>query len=243
MKRSTFALLAGMAALAPVAAGLVTPDPAAAQISVFDPTNYAQNILQAARALQQINNQIQSLQNQASMLQNMARNLSRIDFPQLQALEQRLQQINQLMGQAQGIDFRVDQLDARMRALFPQNFDALLSADQRVAAARARLDAATASIRQTMSVQSGIAENVRSDAQTLAEIVGRSQNAEGALQASQATNQLLALATQQQLQLQQLLAAQFRSESIDQARRAQAEQEGRETTRRFLGDGHAWTPR
>jgi len=243
MKRSTFALLAGMAALAPVAAGLVTPAPAAAQISVFDPTNYAQNIPQAARALQQINNQIQSLQNQASMLQNMARNLSRIDFPQLQALEQRLQQINQLMGQAQGIDFRVDQLDARMRALFPQNFDALLSADQRVAAARARLDAATASIRQTMSVQSGIAENVRSDARTLAEIVGRSQNAEGALQASQATNQLLALATQQQLQLQQLLAAQFRSESIDQARRAQAEQEGRETTRRFLGDDHAWTPR
>jgi P-type conjugative transfer protein TrbJ len=40
------------------AAGLVQP---AAAITVFDPSNFAQNILQAARALEQINNQIQSL--------------------------------------------------------------------------------------------------------------------------------------------------------------------------------------
>jgi P-type conjugative transfer protein TrbJ len=33
---------------------------ARAQVTVFDPTNYAQNVLQAARALQTINNQITS---------------------------------------------------------------------------------------------------------------------------------------------------------------------------------------
>jgi len=38
-----------------------------AQLVVFDPNNYAQNVLTAARALQQINNQIASLQNQAQM--------------------------------------------------------------------------------------------------------------------------------------------------------------------------------
>ena len=38
--------------------------PARAQMIVYDPSNYAQNVLQAARALQQINNQITSLQNQ-----------------------------------------------------------------------------------------------------------------------------------------------------------------------------------
>ena len=50
--------------------------PAQAQWTVFDPQNYAQNLLEAARALQQINNQIQALQNQAVMLQNMATNLN-----------------------------------------------------------------------------------------------------------------------------------------------------------------------
>jgi len=51
-----------------------------AQLVVFDPNNYAQNVLTAARALQQINNQIVSLQNQAQMLINQARNLATLPF-------------------------------------------------------------------------------------------------------------------------------------------------------------------
>jgi len=40
----------------------------ATAIPVFDASNYAENMLTAARALTQINNQIQALQNQAVML-------------------------------------------------------------------------------------------------------------------------------------------------------------------------------
>src|SRR6516225_5769983 len=46
--------------------------PARAQMIVYDPSNYAQNVLQAVRALQQINNQITSLQNQTQMLLDQA---------------------------------------------------------------------------------------------------------------------------------------------------------------------------
>lgn len=235
-------LLDRLAALALAGGMMVAPAPASAQLSVFDPSNYAQNVLTAARALTQINQQIQSLQNQAQMLTNMSRNLSRIDFPQLQQLQQRLEQINGLMSQAQGIDFRVDRLDGQLRQLFPDSFDQLLRRDQRVAAARARLDAAMAALRQTMGVQSQVATNVQGDAQALAGIVASSQGADGSLAAQQATNQLLALAAQQQLQIQNLLAAQFRSQAIEQAARAQTEQESRDSVRRFLGDGHAYTP-
>ena len=220
----------------------VPSTPARAQLSVFDPSNHAQNLLTAARTLQQVNNQIQSLQNEANMLINQAKNLSSIDFPQLEQLQQKLQQIDQLMGQAQGIDFRVDQLDERLRQLFPQDFDQVLRTDQRLADARARLDTSMAGFRQTMGVQSQIVENVRDDALALGEIVARSQGAEGSLQVSQATNQLLALTAKQQFQLQQMMAAQFRSESIEQARRVQESQEARAATRRFLGRGQAYTP-
>src|SRR5580693_1994678 len=41
------------------------PMQTSAQLVVFDPSSYAQNVLTAARALQQINNQITSLENQA----------------------------------------------------------------------------------------------------------------------------------------------------------------------------------
>ena len=43
---------------------LLSVTPSRAQLVVFDPNNYAQNVLTAARELQQINNQILSLQNQ-----------------------------------------------------------------------------------------------------------------------------------------------------------------------------------
>ena len=71
--------------------------------------------------------------------------------------------------------------------------------------------------------------------------VARSQGAEGSLQAQQATNQLLALTAKQQFQLQQMMAAQFRSEAIEQARRATQAQEARAATRKFLGSGSAYT--
>ncbi|MER2507134.1 MAG: P-type conjugative transfer protein TrbJ, partial [Amaricoccus sp.] len=61
--RMTAAILAAPLALSPV----LTP-PAAAQWIVYDPTNYAQNVLTAARTLQQVNQQITQLQNEATML-------------------------------------------------------------------------------------------------------------------------------------------------------------------------------
>ena len=66
---SSFAAAAGAVALR----SLARHSARAAQWIVFDPNNYAQNVLTAARALQQINNQITSLQNQAQMLINQAK--------------------------------------------------------------------------------------------------------------------------------------------------------------------------
>src|SRR5881394_1927270 len=89
----------------------VCPERAAAQLVVFDPNNYAQNVLTAARALQQINNQITSLQNQAQMLVNQARNLASLPYSSLQQLEQSIQRTQQLLAQAQRISFDIQQID------------------------------------------------------------------------------------------------------------------------------------
>lgn len=216
---------------------------ASAQITVFDPTNYSQNLLTAARALQQINNQIQSLQNQARMLLNQSKNLSRIDFPEVQALTQKLQQIDRLMGQAQGIGYRIGNVDSEFRALFPRSLDQALTTNTQVIEAKARMDASMAAFNQTMQVQAQVVGNVDADRAALASIVARSQGAEGALQVQQATNQLLALAAKQQFQIQNMMAAQYRAESLEAARRAQAETDARSATARFLGNGTAYTPR
>lgn len=222
---------------------LITATPARAQLTVFDPSNYSQNILTAARTLQQINNQIQMLQNQAQSLVNQARNLSTITFPELQAITQTIQQIDQLMGQAQAIRFRVAGLHQQFQSMFPTSFNQALTGNQHVIDARARLDASMDAYKRTMTVQAQVVENVAADASTLNGIVQRSQGAQGALQAQQATNQLLALVAKQQFQLQTLMAAQYRADAIERASRAQAQSDAQGATRKFLGSGNAYTPR
>lgn len=220
-----------------------TTTPARAQFTVFDPSNYSQNILTAARTLQQINNQIRMLQNQAQSLTNQARNLTTIPFPELQAITRTIQQIDQLMGQAQAIQFRVAGLDQQFRSLFPTSFDQTLTNNQHVVDARARLDASMDAYKHSMTVQAQVVENVAADASTLDGIVQRSQGAEGALQVTQATNQLLALVAKQQFQLQTLMAAQYRADAIARANRTQAQSDAEGATRKFLGSGSAYTPR
>ena len=66
-------------------------------------------------------------------------------------------------------------------------------------------------------------------------LVGQSQGATGALQATQAGNQLLALQAQQLADLTAAVAAQGRAQALDAARQAAIEAEGRERFRRFFG--------
>ena len=243
MKTRILPTLLGLATTGLIATAIAVPATPALAIPVFDPTNYTQNLLQAARALQQINQQIEQLQNEATMIQQGNKNLERIDFPQLDELTQTLQQIDQLMGKAQGIDFKTNQMNAQFRKLYPGSAERILKSDARLTEAKNRLNAAMSAFQQTMGVQAQVVENVASDARILQAIVAKSQGAQGGLQAQQATNQLLALTAKQQFQLQNLMAAQFRSESMEAARRTQAETEAQAATKKFLGDGKAYTPR
>lgn len=242
MKRQLMSGLLALTATGLLITAVTLPPTPAQAIIVFDPSNYAQNLLTAARTLEQINNQIRSLQNEAQMLVNQAKNLSRIDFPQLQEIAQRLSQIDRLMGQAQGIQFHVAGLDQQFRQLYPNDLQSALRTHAQLIAARDRLDSSMAAYRQTMTVQAQVVENVEADAQNLSQIVTQSQGAEGSLQVGQATNQLLALATKQQFQIQQMMAAQYRAQSMEAARRTQAETDARNAAKRFLGSGHAYTP-
>lgn len=68
-------------AISIVAVSLLATAPSGAQWIVFDPNNYVQNVLTAARELQQINNQITSLQNEAQMLINQAKTWQACHIP------------------------------------------------------------------------------------------------------------------------------------------------------------------
>lgn len=236
-------LAAALVATAMTGTAIVPITPAHAQFGgvVFDPSNYAQNVLTAARTLTQINNQIQALQNQASMLTNMAKHLQRLDFSSLSQITRSMQRIDTLMGQAEGIAFDLQSTDAALASQFPAEFDRALSTSDIITQARGRLQESMKAYRQTMRVQAQVAENVQADAGLLSELVSQSQSATGSLQVSQATNQLLALSTKQQLQIQQMMAAQYRADSLERARQQQALEAARERTKRFIGSADIYT--
>jgi len=223
------------------AASITAVLPTSARI-VFDPTNYAQNLLQAARALEQIQNQVKSLQNEAQMLTNMALNLKQLDVTSLGEITTALRRIDRLMAQAEGIAFDVQETTIVLQRQFPKEYDAATTTNEAVSDALTSWHSAMDAYRHTMTIQAQVVENVQADSATLARLIAASDSAVGSLQAQQATNQLVALSAKQQLQIQNLMAAQYRAQALDEARKAEAEQAARTATDRFLGPGNAYTP-
>ena len=229
--------------LAIAAATLVTLMPAAhAQWVVIDPSNLAQNIMTAARSLEQINNQIRQLQNQALSLMNEAKNLTGLDFSALNELRASLAATNQLIQQAQGLAFNVSRMEAEFQRLYPDAYSASISGTEMATDARSRWRNSLEALRTATKVQSQAVQNFASDEQTLTDLVSRSQSAVGALQATQATNQLLALQARQAIQAQQLQITQDRATALEQARIVAVQERAREVRRRFIGDGTQYTP-
>jgi len=219
---------------------VTTLAPVHAQWVVFDPQNFAQNLLQATRALQQINNQIQSLQNEATMIQNMGTNLKSLNMSQLGNMVSALTQISTLMNQGQGIAFNVNATNTAFTQTYPSSYPAGTPQATLAADALKRWQDAMAAFQQTLQIQAGVAQNVQADTATLTTITNASQGAVGNLQVSQATNQLLALSVKQQLQIQNLMAAQYRATSLDQARNAESEAQAQSQLSTFLGTSNAY---
>ena len=245
----TYPKIVGASALAlalalPIALSPVLASPAYAQFFgriVYDPSNYAQNVLTAARTLEQINNQITSLQNEAQMLINQARNLASLPYSSLQQLQQSVQRTQQLLGQAQNIAFEVGQID---QAFQKQYGNVSLSATdaQLVADARSRWENTVGSLQDAMRVQAGVVSNIDTNRTQMSALVSQSQSATGALQATQAGNQLLALLAQQLADLTAVGAANGRAQMLTEAERTAAAEQGREQRRRFLTPGSGYQP-
>ncbi|WP_418459264.1 P-type conjugative transfer protein TrbJ [Brucella intermedia] len=234
-------LLAATALAAPLAVSPFVTAPAYAWKIVYDPSNYAQNVLTAARTLEQINHQITSLQNEATMLINQARNLASLPFSSLQTLQQNVQRTQQLLTQAQNIAFDVQRIDQAFQQQYG-NVSMSATDQQLVSGARSRWQNTVGGLQDAMRVQAGVVGNIDTNRTQMSELVSQSQGATGALQATQAGNQLLALQSQQLSDLVALLAANGRAGALTEAERTAAAEQGREQRRRFLTPGSGYQP-
>jgi len=237
MKRFRLLVLAGVAT-----ASLLLASPGRAALPVFDVAVFGQNVIEAARMLEEISNQVTQIQQFVSMLEYDARNVAALSFSSLPQLNQAIGRITGLMNQAQGIIYDTQQVDQQFQQYYPANYTLQTSDAQLVQDARTRWDYSLASFRQAMEVQSQIVQDLSSDQQQMNDLVGQSQDAQGILQATQAGNQILALQSKQLAATQALLASGARAQALEQARQAAAEEQAHEQFQRFLGTPIPYTP-
>ncbi|WP_072386508.1 P-type conjugative transfer protein TrbJ [Hyphomicrobium sp. CS1BSMeth3] len=220
-----------------------TPAPSIAQFTVFDPTNYSQNLLTATRALEQINNQVRALQNQVQMILRMDQNLVALGSTISPDLQRTLAGIQTQLRAGEAIALRLEATQANYERLFPRQVSSALSSDDVVRNARTRWEEEHASLRRAALLQGQIADSIGADTTLLGDAMARSRNAGGALEATQAGNELTGLSVKQSLALQGLLAAQARAETTARARELATEDEARQRFKSFVGTGSGYGAR
>ena len=103
--------------------------------------------------------------------------------------------------------------------------------------ADAQQDAAIMAFRDSIQMQAQITEAVEQDSRQLNVLMNASQGSAGELSAVQAGNQITALSAKQTMQMQTLMAAQYRAEAIERSRALYAEQAGAARHEAFMGRG------
>jgi len=226
-----------------VVVGLINscPPQLALGFTVFDPWNYQQNLLSAARALEQINNQLRQLQADAQMLVRMDRNLQPLSSSIAPDLKRALGDIETRLREGEGIALKLKETEDAFERLFPNEMTTTLTIDEALRNAKGRWEEEYASLKRAALLQGQIADSVSADVRLLDEAMARSRNGKGALEAVQAGNELMGLSVKQSLQLQILLAAQQRSETVQRARDLMTEEQARQRFKSFIGNGQAYT--
>jgi P-type conjugative transfer protein TrbJ len=232
--RATFA--AGAALLA-----LTVAIPAQAQWVVFDPRNYVQNVLTAARELQQINNQIQQIENQTQSLINQAKNLASMPYSLVSTITSQIQRTEQLLAQAQRIAYSVSSINQA----FTTSYGAInlnLSEQQMIAQAQQRWQNSVAGLQDALKTQATVVGNITTNRTTVTSLGASSQSAAGALQAAQVNNQLLVQISQQLSDLIALESANGRAQALVAAAKATDQNQSSTEFTNFLNYGAGYQP-
>ena len=196
---------------------------------VIDPTNLIQNVLTATRTLQQVQIQIQSLRNQAQHLVSQGFDVSG-------DLNQTLNEITRLTNEARALTYRIDQIERAFESHFPDAY-ADWSVTEQAQIADAQQDAAREAYRDSVMMQAQIVEAVQADARNLDNLIFASQSSAGELSAMQAGNQITALSAKQTMQMQEMMASQYRAQAIERSRAIYQEQAGAARHESFMGRG------
>lgn len=210
-------------ALLTVATAFIVPRPASA-IVVYDPTNHIQNVLTAARALEQIRIQTDQLTAQI-------RSLAQSPYDHAAQIGDAMRALDELNAQARGLASTVRGLDRQFEDLYPGNMNAR-TAMQRLEAASRRIEMSRQTAQDLARTAASVEASRTARTGRMAGAIAASRAAEGETGAIQSSVQALGVLSEQLENLQTLMAAQSRLAAQEAAERAAQREEAIAARRR-----------
>ena len=179
------------------ALALTVAAPAFAQLAVFDPANFGQNMLTAARSLQsnmnqatEIANQVQQLGQQIMMVSNQGRNLQALPDSLLQNYQTSFGQLLQQTSQINGLMGNLSTLQSQYQQQYPSWANSSPQMGQLNTLEQTWRTQDASNYRSALASGATILQQLPTSQADIARLGQDSQNAPGALSAIQAGNNL-----------------------------------------------------
>lgn len=206
-------------------------------ITVFDPSNFAQNVLTAFRTLQSNLNEVEMLANQVRQIEMMIKNLERLDFDILDDYNSQFQQLFHQLGTVDGLVNSLGTLSAKFEELYP-----LLEAsgaapmlpeefEERVNEMRRQ---SQHMVQGSLRVAATVIEQLPQTQAQFDQLVASSQGAAGILQATQSGNQMLAMLGSEVMKMNTMIAHFQQVTVAAQAQKNVEEAEQRKAEKKLL---------
>lgn len=193
-------------------------------MTVIDPSNLAQNIVQVRHMVEQLRNQMLQIEQAASMLRQNPLQLS----PEL---SQSIGEARATLQSVEGIAFEARQLGQQVRTLYPETWDAF-DLEHVLSQSDAWMRQSRLSLERAMRAEAEAAERMQSTQGRIDRALRSSTDSQGQTGAIQASNQLLGIQAGQLSEIHALLIAQGRALEIERMERLSREARSLEIQRR-----------
>jgi len=205
---------------------------------VYDPSNYASNLIQQAEAIKQTANDAIMIANQAKQLEHevqgliyQAQDLVTNPLHQLEQIAGLWDHYNQVLAQVEGMTFALTQSAAQFEAAYPGTLGTTGDEIQATAASLlTQIRQESKAAVQSQSVYERLCEQQRLSRLALAS----AEQAQGNLQVQQANAQLLGIQSEQLAALAQVEAANGRMQATWVMKQTQEEAQGRASQEQWM---------
>lgn len=201
--------------------------PATAQHVVFDPSNHAENLIQAAR-------QLEALTQQARLISQQARSLAASPHAPIADAARSMAAIDALSRSAQGLSADIDALERQFETLYPEGLGDL-DASTLARGRRDRLQIARSTAQDLARIAAGIDQDAPGRGRRLEAALAASHAAEGQTAAIQSSTWTLASLAEELAALRAVVLAQARLQAEAAVSHTAESAAAAETRRRFWG--------